>query len=277
MKKVSMDTWIQLLGMLGVIASLVFVGLQMRQSQQIALAAQQTERMQVFTDIVNTFTESGLQYEALNLNGEERVSSDSFNLAINVVHQALWVFENDFLQYSLGLMDESIWQAKSNFLLSSFSTCIGRQVFNQRKDSLDTRIVELIDAAPAQSCDEASTPARKANNETETMVYFTCYGYETRNFVTNVTDGFNAKESFVVDKMAETLSFLHLGVLNYEKPIENYIFATKELLGNRYSVKFDIVTGELAYSLSKGELDRFGNPPLLSEWKYLCEKSDTLI
>ena len=172
-KKVSLDTWIQLLGMLGVIASLVFVGLQMRQSQQIALAAQQTERMQVFTDIVNTFTESGLQYEALNLNGEERVSSDSFNLAINVVHQALWVFENDFLQYSLGLMDESIWQAKSNFLLSSFSTCIGRQVFNQRKDSLDSRIVELIDAVPAQSCDEATISVPVAQETTSPN----CVGY----------------------------------------------------------------------------------------------------
>ena len=62
MKKVSLDVWIQLLGMIGVIASLVFVGLQMRQSQEIALAAQQTDRMQVFTDIVNAFTEAGIQY-----------------------------------------------------------------------------------------------------------------------------------------------------------------------------------------------------------------------
>jgi hypothetical protein len=38
--KVSFDTWIQLLGMLGVIGGLVFVGLEMRQTQQIAIAAQ---------------------------------------------------------------------------------------------------------------------------------------------------------------------------------------------------------------------------------------------
>ena len=45
MKKVSLDVWIQLRGMIGVFASLVFVGLQMRQSLEIALAAQQTERI----------------------------------------------------------------------------------------------------------------------------------------------------------------------------------------------------------------------------------------
>ena len=38
--KVSFDTWIQLLGMLGILGGLVFVGLEMRQTQIIALAGQ---------------------------------------------------------------------------------------------------------------------------------------------------------------------------------------------------------------------------------------------
>ena len=41
LKKVSIDTWIQLLGMLSVVAGLVFVGLEMQQTQRIALANQQ--------------------------------------------------------------------------------------------------------------------------------------------------------------------------------------------------------------------------------------------
>jgi len=48
MGKISLDVWIQLLGMIGIIVSLVFVALQMRQSHQFALAAQQTARMEVF-------------------------------------------------------------------------------------------------------------------------------------------------------------------------------------------------------------------------------------
>ena len=38
--KVSFDTWIQLLGMIGVLGGLVFVGLEMQQSQRIAIAGQ---------------------------------------------------------------------------------------------------------------------------------------------------------------------------------------------------------------------------------------------
>ena len=44
--KVSFDTWIQLLGMLSVLAGLLFVGLEMRQSQRIAIGAQQQTRAQ---------------------------------------------------------------------------------------------------------------------------------------------------------------------------------------------------------------------------------------
>ena len=56
--KVSFDTWVQLLGMLGVLGGLVFVGLEMSQSQQIALAAQQQARTEIFTGIVNSVNES---------------------------------------------------------------------------------------------------------------------------------------------------------------------------------------------------------------------------
>ena len=49
MKKVqvSFDTWIQLLGMLGVLGGLVFVGLEMQQTQTIALAAQANARTEM--------------------------------------------------------------------------------------------------------------------------------------------------------------------------------------------------------------------------------------
>ena len=42
--KVSFDTWIQLLGMVGVLGGLVFVGLKMQQTQRIAIAGQTQAR-----------------------------------------------------------------------------------------------------------------------------------------------------------------------------------------------------------------------------------------
>jgi len=44
MKKINLDTWIQLIGMISIAASLLFVGLEMRQSQMIAQAGQLTSK-----------------------------------------------------------------------------------------------------------------------------------------------------------------------------------------------------------------------------------------
>ena len=48
--KVSFDTWIQLLGMLGVLGGLVFVGLEMQQSQRIAIGGQIQARNDAIMD-----------------------------------------------------------------------------------------------------------------------------------------------------------------------------------------------------------------------------------
>ena len=145
MKKVSLDTWIQLSGMIGLLGGLIFVGLEMQQNQRIALAAQQTARVELFSNMVNSLTESGVNYQSVN------TSDEVFDPQKNVRHQLLWIFENDYLQYSLGLMDESIWQSKLRVMLGNFSRC-GNEVFLQRKSSLDEDLVALINAAIPDDC-----------------------------------------------------------------------------------------------------------------------------
>ena len=145
MRKVSLDTWIQLSGMVGLLGGLIFVGLEMQQNQRIALAAQQTARVELFSNMVNSLTESGVNYQSLN------TADEVFDPQRNVRHQLLWIFENDYLQYSLGLMDESIWQSKLRVMLGNFSRC-GNEVFLQRKSSLDEDLVALINAAIPDDC-----------------------------------------------------------------------------------------------------------------------------
>ena len=145
MNKVSLDTWIQLIGMLGVLGGLIFVGLEMQQNQRIALAAQQTARVELFSNMVNSLTQVKINYQSANMTDGE------FDPQRNVTHQLLWIFENDYLQYSLGLMDEGIWQSKQRVMLGNFSRC-GNEVFLQRKSSLDKDLVALINAAMPDGC-----------------------------------------------------------------------------------------------------------------------------
>ena len=69
MKKVSLDTLLQLLGMVGVLGGLVFVGLEMQQSQRIAIAGQQQERASMWIDYYQSFLEAGYDLDLINRGG----------------------------------------------------------------------------------------------------------------------------------------------------------------------------------------------------------------
>ena len=142
MKKVSLDTWIQLLGMAGIIVSLIFVAMQMRQSHRFALAAQQQARMEVFVDAVNTMSETGVSFQDFQING----SSEENKIEVeNFLHQLWWVHENDFLQYNLGLMDESIWEAK----FRAIGFLYNGNIWRVRRPILDPELVALVETIPS--------------------------------------------------------------------------------------------------------------------------------
>ena len=150
MKKVNIDTWIQLLGMVGLLGGLIFVGLEMRQSQLIALAAQQQARVDTFTNNSNTLTEAGISIRQLLAMASGRIEvTEEYEAALdNMGHFNWWVYENDFLQYSLGLMDEEIWVAKLRPLQAAYNYCSIRQIWNSRRNGLDKRFVSLVEAFP---------------------------------------------------------------------------------------------------------------------------------
>ena len=103
--KVSFDTWVQLLGMVGVLGGLVFVGLEMRQSQRIAIADQQQSRAAIANDFITTFLENCLDFTTVFFNENPNQEFSQQDIAHRNIVQIHWfLFENDFYQYSQGLM-----------------------------------------------------------------------------------------------------------------------------------------------------------------------------
>ena len=155
MKKISLDSWVQLIGMLSVVAGLVFVGLEMQQSQKIALAGQQANRVQLFSSMMDANNEQGIDQQKLQmiLSGQIPMTKDYEWVVMNGLHRMWWIYENDFLQNELGLMDENIWQAKRNAMEANYNFCEGRPVFDIRKNALDSRLVELVESFPDE-CSE---------------------------------------------------------------------------------------------------------------------------
>ena len=58
----------------------------------------------MFMDQINAHTEAGITYR--NYTAEEAYAQSNSRHAISVI------FENDYIQYELGLMDEDLWEKK---------------------------------------------------------------------------------------------------------------------------------------------------------------------
>ena len=155
MKKVSLDTWIQLLGMIGLLGGLIFVGLEMKQSQIIALAAQQQSRTENFINILNAFSESGeasFYQVAIKVSQNEPLTPAEEILAQNFAHQTVWIFENDFIQYKAGLMDEDVWKAKLASIRGIANRCAYSDVVRYAIGFMTAELQDFIDFSENLQC-----------------------------------------------------------------------------------------------------------------------------
>ena len=112
MKKVSLDVWIQSIGMLSIVASLIFVGLEMRQTQQIAIAGQVQARAQMQVDRLLTGLEGKLDiYRLWNTNNfkydelheDEKIAAEAaHNWKQTMLENNFSNIVRDYLRKSIG-------------------------------------------------------------------------------------------------------------------------------------------------------------------------------
>jgi hypothetical protein len=155
MRKIAIEDLIQLLGMVGIIGSLIFVGLEMRQSQNFAEAAQQQTRSDSTMNQFAVLTEAGHDAHSILTND----LSESYGLrpldvaARNFYHQLLTLYESDFFQYQRGLMPPSVWNAKLGALAFLKTQCNHREILDFRLRYFPKELSEIIAALPDPCAD----------------------------------------------------------------------------------------------------------------------------
>ena len=156
MKKVSLDVWVQLIGLLSVVAGLAFVGFEMRQSQQIALASQQQERAALVTEIIGTFSEIDPPISMVDyLNEDVDISNQDRRAILETFSYRMWmVYENDYLQYDLGLMSEDIWQAKLASMRFMYNRCQFKEVTERALSFSSKELLTLLVDSDSTLCEE---------------------------------------------------------------------------------------------------------------------------
>ena len=146
---------INFLGIFGIIGSLVFVGLELRQSQRIALAAQQQERAALITELIGSFSDANPPISFLNFLDETLEASDRNKAIAETYVYRLWmVYENDYLQHKLGLMDEDVWQAKLTSMRAVYGRCQYKEVTKFALSFSSQELLRLLEDSGNNPCGE---------------------------------------------------------------------------------------------------------------------------
>ena len=146
---------INFLGIFGIIGSLVFVGLELRQSQRIALAAQQQERAALITELIGSFSDANPPISFLNFLNETLEASDQNKAIAETYVYRLWmVYENDYLQHKLGLMDEDVWQAKLTSMRAVYGRCQYKEVTKFALSFSSQELLRLLEDSGNNPCEE---------------------------------------------------------------------------------------------------------------------------
>ena len=120
---------LQVVGVIGLIASLIFVGLELKQTQKIAIAGQQQSRTLLRTNqILSTYEFSPEEIGVENIVWADQSEIQRYNREQRQVYY--WtVNENNFYQYTQGMMDQVIWDKEKQYIEAQWNHCHLRYVF----------------------------------------------------------------------------------------------------------------------------------------------------
>ena len=128
MDSAKLNEWIQVIGIFAIVASLIFVGLQMQQTHKIALADQYQSRAQTTIDYMLV-----------------RMESDYGNPRYPALIR--WILmDNNHFQYQQGFLTEETWQAYANFIRNMYARCDDRFIYEERKESFRSSFVEFVES-----------------------------------------------------------------------------------------------------------------------------------
>jgi len=148
MKTTSWKEFAELVGIAAIVASLIFVGLQMRQSHEIALVTLYQMRADAAREVmVASLQSEGLEraFERMDA-GESPTPADTYFLETSL--QILFNhFENSHFLYQRGFLTEEHWRSDIANLTDTLMNPVPRESWDAMKHVYRTSYVEAIDNA----------------------------------------------------------------------------------------------------------------------------------
>lgn len=129
MKSRPQRDWLQVIGQFGVVASLMFVGLQMKQDQDIALSSAYQARTATLVDFLTTVgTDDVTRSALLKSSGGMTALTPEELVAITFMNNAgRELMQNSHYQYAKGYLDEEHWRSVRMLIKNQLRNPITRE------------------------------------------------------------------------------------------------------------------------------------------------------
>ena len=153
MKKIGLGQTITVLANVGVIAGIVFLGLELQQNQRMVMAQTRNEISRMSIDLQQSNREPGQASVIVRGNRGESLTDEESFLFARWAAVTLEFWENVNYQYRQGLFDEDEYRAQLNRIRARVNIQSGmRNYFCGRRDFYSASFVTAMDGVLEQPC-----------------------------------------------------------------------------------------------------------------------------
>ena len=146
MNRERIQDWLQIAGMTGVIASLVFVGLELKQSRDIAVAQVYQDRAALDVQIRSYLAPSEAVHQALGkANRKEVISQQEAEILHRALGNLFIYWETNHLLKEMGLLDQEHWNASLRAMKHTSHIPGFRQAWENEKSSFRESFQDVVD------------------------------------------------------------------------------------------------------------------------------------
>jgi hypothetical protein len=158
MDSAKLNDWLQVIGLFGVIASLIFVGLQMKQDREIALTERFNARSDTTVQLYMSMADNPVlrtAREKIRNGAGDQLTEDEQAALTYLSQAALTIYENTHFQYVNGYIDDEHWNRTVARIKSDIVSGNLRREYDNSRDqwrkSLQAVMDELIDEVDSAS------------------------------------------------------------------------------------------------------------------------------
>lgn len=138
MSRDSIKEWLEIVGMIAIVGSLIFVGLQMRQAQEISMSQAYQSRTAAVVEWNTAFAANPAALSAYRKAADDAaddITAGEYEALSRTLAGLFFLFDNAYYQYRNGFVSEEFWGMTRASLKNQMRNPATRAVFLERVES----------------------------------------------------------------------------------------------------------------------------------------------